>query len=267
VATIEACDELDGLKDGIISLPNDCTFDPTTVVGKQYTCPSTNQTTAITETAATVAKLTWRGITTLSGDSFWYGGEPGASFSGLAATICDNGTCVGKPFAVPQTWITDFVLLNRSYDTSQLNTSYFSELFHEAVNRYDSIIGTSDPDLSRFKRAGGKLITWHGLADRAIAPGGTAHYVQQVLDRDPGASEYYRYFEAPGLDHCGAAGGLGWYPGDGLKALVDWVEKGVAPETLEAETTDGRKANLCAWPKHLVYVGGDPDAASSFMCH
>jgi hypothetical protein len=264
VAVIEACDELDGIQDGIISQPNDCIFDPTTIVGKQYICPSTNRTTAITATAATVAKITWRGVTTPSGDFFWYGGEPGAAFTGLAATTCANGTCIGKPFAVPQTWITDFVLLDRSYDTSKLNTSYYNELFHQTVNRYDSIIGTSDPDLSQFKKAGGKLITWHGLADQAIAPEATAHYVQQVLDQDPAASEYYRYFEAPGVDHCG--GGLGWYPGDGLAALIDWVEKGIAPETLEAKTTEGRKAGLCAWPKHLVYIGGDRDVASSFGC-
>jgi hypothetical protein len=264
VAAVEACDGLDGVKDDIISLPNNCTFDPATIVGKQYICPSTNQTTIITATAATVAKLTWRGATTSDGSFLWYGGEPGSAFTGLAATTCVNGTCVGVPFAVPQTWITDFVILDRNYDTSKLNTSYFNQLFHQAVNRYGSIIGTSDPNLSAFRDAGSKLLTWHGLADQAIAPDGTAHYVQQVLDLDPKVADYYRYFEAPGVDHCG--GGLGWYPGDGLNALIDWVEKGVAPETLEAETIKGRKANLCAWPKRLIYVGGDADVATSFEC-
>jgi hypothetical protein len=265
LAAVEACDGIDGLKDGVIALPHNCTFDPTNIVGKQYICSSTNETTAITELAATVAKLTWRGATTPDGSFLWYGGKVGSVFTGLAATTCsDNGTCVGVPFAVPQTWITDFVILDHEYDTSKLNTSYFNKLFHQAVNRYDSIIGTSDPDLSQFKAAGGKLLTWHGLADRAIAPDSTAHYVQQVLDRDPESADYYRYFEAPGVDHCG--GGVGWYPGNGLRALIDWVEKGVAPETLEAETTNGRKANLCVWPKKLVYVGGDTDVATSFEC-
>ena len=86
-----------------------------------------------------------------------------------------------------------------------------------------------------------------------------------TLERWPGGVfEGARIFEAPGVDHCG--GGLGWYPGDGLKALIDWVEMGVAPDTLEAKTTAGRKAELCLWPKHLMYVTGNPDEAASFEC-
>ncbi|CAN9311384.1 unnamed protein product [Alternaria alternata] len=265
VATTEACDGLDGLKDGIISLPQECTFDPMTVVGKQYICPSTNQSMTITSTLATVAKMIWQGATTTEGHFLWYAGNIGASFAGLASTTCkSNNTCVGVPFVVPQTWITDFVLQDREYNTGGLNISYFEELFYQAVDRYDSIIGTANSNLDGFRKAGGKLLSWHGLADQAIAPDATAHYAQQVNERDANASDYYRYFEAPGVDHCG--GGLGWYPGNGLKALIDWVEKGVAPDKLEAETTKGRKADLCLWPKHLVYVAGNPNEAASFEC-
>jgi feruloyl esterase len=208
--------------------------------------------------------MSWQGTTTPSGENLWYGQLIGSSFAALAATTCDNTTCTGAPFVVPQTWITDFVLIDREYDTAKLNARSFAQVFHQAVNRYDSIIGTSDPDLRQFGQAGGKLITWHGLADMCISPDATAHYAQQVLERDPEANDYHRYFEAPGVDHCG--GGAGWYPGDALKALIDWVENGTAPETLEAETAEGKKANLCMWPKHLVYVEGDPDMATSFGC-
>lgn len=264
MATMEACDDMDGIKDGILSSPKKCAFDPNTVVGKSYLCPSTNQSTMITETVATVAKLIWQGATTPEGEFLWYPGNVGALFDGLAATTCNNGTCRGVPFAVPETWITDFVIRDREFDTAQINTTYFEQLFHQAVNRYDSIIGTSDPNLDEFSKVGGKLLAWHGLADRAIAPDATAHYTKEVYDRDPKASDYYRYFEAPGVDHCGA--GLGWYPGDGLKALIDWVEKGVAPETLAAETPKGGKAELCMWPKQLVYIDGKPDEAASYGC-
>jgi hypothetical protein len=40
----------------------------------------------------------------------------------------------------------------------------------------------------------------------------------------------------------------------------------VAPDTLQAETTMGRKAELCLWPKHMVYVAGSPNEAASFVC-
>lgn len=194
----------------------------------------------------------------------WYPDNIGAPFSGLANTTCNNGTCVGVPFFLPEIWIKDFLTLDRDFDTSRINTTYFEELFHQSVNLYDSIIGTSDSNLDGFRKAGGKLINWQGLADQFVAPDATAHYVKELHARDPKTSDYYRFFEAPGVNHCG--GGQGWYPGEGLKALINWVENGVAPETLAAETPAGRKADICLWPKQLVYIGGNPDQAASFEC-
>ena len=223
-----------------------------------------NQSTTITETVATVAKLIWQGATTSEGDFLWYPDNIGAPFSGLANTTCNNGTCVGVPFFLPEIWIKDFLTLDRNFGTSRINTTYFEELFHQSVNLYDSLLGPSDSHLDGFRKAGGKLINWQGLADQFVAPDATAHYVKELHARDPKTSDYYRFFEAPGVNHCG--GGQGWYPGEGLKALINWVENGVAPETLAAETPAGRKANICLWPKQLVYMGGNPDQAASFEC-
>jgi feruloyl esterase len=235
-------------------------------VGQQHTCPSTNGSTTITQAAATVAKATLKGPVNTEGGFLWYGLNPGTSFKIQVATECNDGTCIGVPL-YGDDWIRDFLLMDPSFDVFTVNTTAFDALFHQAINRYDSIIGTSDVDLRQFRNAGGKLITWHGLADTHIPPGGTEDYVKRVYKQDPKASEYYRYFEAPGVGHC--TKGSGWYPGDGLKALIDWVENGIAPETLEAETvgdTEGRKASLCMWPKRLVHVGGDASNASSFGC-
>ncbi|KAH7094406.1 feruloyl esteras-like protein B precursor [Paraphoma chrysanthemicola] len=267
MAAIEACDALDGLRDGILAVPGECTFEPETKVGQQYNCSLTGLSTTITETAATVAKSTWKGATSPEGDFLWYGLEPGALFTADAATTCENGTCVGAPLGFTEAWIRYFLTMDSNYDVSRVNISIFDYLFHQSVNRYDSIIGTSDPDLRNFNKAGGKLITWHGLADSLIAPGTSSDYTKRVYERDPNAADYYRYFEAPGVDHC--RGGNGWFPGSAMQSLIDWVENDVAPETLQAETQGeaaGRKANLCMWPKKLIYVGGDADEASSFAC-
>lgn len=258
---------MDGLKDGIIGLPSQCDFDPNTVVGKQYPCSTSNSTITITKAAAIVAEKTWQGATSPNGDSLWHGTDMGASFAVIATTTCADGICAGVPFIVAELWIKYFLKMDPNYKSSEVNTAVFEQLFNQAVQRYDSIIGTSDPNLNRFREAGGKLLTWHGLADTCIAPGSTADYTSRVHERDPKTSDYYRYFEAPGVDHCG--GGLGWYPGNALNNLIDWVEKGIAPETLEAEApgdVKGRKANLCLWPKHLVYIDGDPNEATSFNC-
>jgi hypothetical protein len=254
-AAVQACDELDGLRDGVVTMPQNCTFDPRSVVGQVYNCSFTGKSTIVTEAASTIAKATWKGAT-----------SP-APFTAVANTVCNNGTCAGVPLGFPQQWITYLLKMDPDFDVSTVNISQFDYLFHQSVNRFDSIIGTSDPDLSYFQKVGGKLITWHGLADSLIPPGTSLDYTKRVYERDYAATDYYRYFEAPGLDHCG--GGNGWFPGNAMQSLIDWVENGVAPETLKAEsqgTTAGRKATLCLWPKKLLYVSDDPNDASSFAC-
>ncbi|KAM5343865.1 hypothetical protein ACJ41O_012402 [Fusarium nematophilum] len=75
--------------------------------------------------------------------------------------------------------------------------------------------------------------------------------------------DFYRYFHAPGAAHCG--GGVGLVPDDSFSALVDWVEKGVAPEVLPATSTDGAlHRNLCQFPIVPAYKKGDHTKASSF---
>lgn len=57
-------------------------------------------------------------------------------------------------------------------------------------------------------------------------------------------------------------------------AMIDWVEKGKAPETIIATSYVGAdKRNgtaferpLCTYPKEAVYIGGDQNKASSFEC-
>lgn len=109
-----------------------------------------------------------------------------------------------------------------------------------------------------------------GLADQLIAPNGTLNYYERVLDLDPKAHDFYRYFEAPGVTHC--SGGVGAFPGYALNSLVRWVEKGVAPETLDAATVPADKAEavkyrpLCPYPQVAAYTGGNADSAASFQC-
>jgi hypothetical protein len=224
--------------------------------------------TTVTQEAANIAQWTWKGATSSRNEFLWYGLDVGASFIADAATTCStNGTCTGAPLGFFDIWIRYFLTMDPSFDVSTVNISVFSKLFHQSVNRYDSIIGTSDIDLSYFKEAGGKLLTWHGLADSLIAPNTTVQYAQRVYERDPEAENYYRFFEAPGVDHC--SGGSGWYPGTALQSLIDWVEEGIAPVNLEARTqgtTIERRASLCLWPKSLYYVGGNENEASAFEC-
>ena len=149
----------------------------------------------------------------------------------------------------------------------------------ESKLQYDSIIGTASPDLRRFRDHGGKMITWHGLADQLIFPQGSIYYYNRVKDVIPDVQGFYRQFYAPGVGHC--RGGIGPIPVDPLLTLRAWVENGTAPETLPAASVyelngdvsavvDGdiaRRQNLCAYPEVGEYKGtGDPASADSYRC-
>lgn len=131
-------------------------------------------------------------------------------------------------------------------------------------------MGTDDPDLSAFRDASGKMVMWHGLADELIFPNGSLNYYERVLAMDPKAADFVRLFEAPGIAHC--SGGPGAYPGTAFDSLVDWVEKGKAPDKLDAATIPidpaGKVSHrpLCPYPKVASYKGGNPHEASSFEC-
>ncbi|HEY6356435.1 MAG TPA: tannase/feruloyl esterase family alpha/beta hydrolase, partial [Burkholderiaceae bacterium] len=60
---------------------------------------------------------------------------------------------------------------------------------------------------------------------------------------------------------------------DMLSALVDWVERGKAPEGLtlveqsaKAPFVVSRARPLCRWPLVPRYKGGDATSAASFAC-
>lgn len=265
-AAIKSCDGNDGLVDGIISAPGLCHFDPHTVVGQSVTCNGAQI--KISTAAATIAQAAWTGPTTANWTRLWYGLTYDASLTGLVNTTCSsNGSCAGAPFSISQEWIRLFVEKNSSFPIKDISQRDYEHIFHASNQQFASIISTDDPDLSEFRDAGGKMITWHGLADQLIFPNGTNNYYDRVTRLDPGVRNYFRYFQAPGVGHCG--GGVGAIPTSALDSLVAWVEKGSAPETLEAMTTVNgisRSRRLCAYPLVSAYRGGDPGRAESYKC-
>lgn len=103
-----------------------------------------------------------------------------------------------------------------------------------------------------------------------IFPSGTLDYHQRVITSLGGANNvdnFYRVFEAPGVGHCGGA--VGPVPLNPINALVDWVERGVAPETLPAMKINGSqiiRRNVCRVGFSPRFMGGDANAAQSWTC-
>jgi feruloyl esterase len=271
-AAVKACDSLDGVKDGLVDDPSRCDFDPRRLIGTKVACEGRELT--ITAADATVVRKIWDGPRTTSGKKLWSGVPVGADLSALAGVTepDTDGNVAGAPFKVPADWVKLWVAKAPSLDISKITYSRFTQLFQQSQAEYDKVIGTDDPDLSGFRRSGGKLLTWHGLADQYIPAQGTVKYREQV-ERELGGTkrvdDFYRLFLAPGTSHCGLNGGDG--SADGLAALTAWVEHGKAPKTLSATLIDDSRQSvtrdLCSYPQVSRYNGyGDPAAASSFTC-
>lgn len=260
---IIACDELDGVKDGIITYPHRCKFDAQQLVGKSFSC--NGQTRAFTLQTATIVNAAWNGPRHPNGERLWYGVGRDAPLMGVANTSCCAGGCKGAPFHLGEDWIKYFLAKDPSFSIESMTDTEYARLFHYSVQQYQSIIGTNDPDLTEFRDAGGKLIAVHGLADELVPINGTMDYFNALLALDRNAGDFARFFSAPGMAHC--ASYVGPYPTDALASLVNWVERGEAPEILSAIDPVGKiTRNLCPYPKVQVYVGGDPDVPETFAC-
>jgi feruloyl esterase len=127
------------------------------------------------------------------------------------------------------------------------------------------------PDLSAFHAHGGKLIVPHGASDPVFSINDTLAWYGEVQRREHGhAADFARVFPVPGMAHCG--GGMATDNFDAFAALVDWVEKGHAPDRISASAGSGtpwpgRSRPLCAYPKVARYVGhGSTEQAENFRC-
>jgi pimeloyl-ACP methyl ester carboxylesterase len=140
-----------------------------------------------------------------------------------------------------------------------------------------AIYNAMNPDLSRFKARGGKLLMYHGLADPIVTPQNTLNYYAAAEKAASGSvADHFRLFMVPGMDHCGiptqAGPGINEAGFDPLSALEKWVEDGVAPDSMLATKTDkdGKilwTRPLCAFPKKATYQGtGEIQEAGSYRC-
>jgi hypothetical protein len=231
----------------------------------------------ITRTAASVVSKIWAGPTDSTGKSLWYGIPKGASLAALAASKTVNETTVGDPFFVADTWVRDFVKADPSFDTTQLNSASFAALFYESRDKFSQIMDSANPNLLPFKKAGGKLIIWHGLYDQLIYPQDSIQYVKEVekaLKKQRQASDltkFLRLFLALGVDHCGFGQSPGAVPTDPFGALLAWVEDGRPPQSLAAHTKLDAPVQfsrkICPYPAMAKYNGnGDPSDAKNFSC-
>ena len=205
-AAVRAC----ATTGGVITNPSACRWDPSRLVGVVTPCG------VITSRDATVMRKIWRGPEDSRGRPLWYGLERGTSLAGIAATSTSNGVTTGQPFPVTVNWLGTFLQRNPSWDWRTLTFAQFDRLFRQSVRQFSNVFAANNPDLSAFKRDGGKIIIWHGLSDQLIFPQGTVRYykrVEQAMGGPRQTGSFARLFLAPGAQHCASGAGPRGQPG------------------------------------------------------
>jgi feruloyl esterase len=151
-----------------------------------------------------------------------------------------------------------------------LDDLHFDSATFAQLSAMSSLYDATDPNLSAFRDAGGKLILWHGWEDASIPPQGTISYYEAVQAEMGGAEatqQFARLYLIPGLAHC--LGGSASTKFDLLTPLMDWVETETAPEeiilTLGDSEAPARTRPVYPYPTVARYDGsGSQDEASNF---
>ena len=272
-ASIAACDTQDTITDGVLQEPRSCRYN-----AKSFVCKASGPANCLTPAEAGAVNKIWDGVQGSRLDlRFWFGLERGTSLQGFPGF----GLAGAVAFPIATDWLKYWVFQNPAFDWHTLTEDSFLQAFTKSEIKFHDVIGTDDPDLSDFRKHGAKMITYHGLADIVIFPRGTYNYYNRVTEREGGlknVQKFYRFFPYPGNGHCGGNLDQPNAPlidlsnkGALFQALVNWVEHGVAPDSIVASNNpDPALATvsrpICKYPDKLVFKGGNSNVTSNFFC-
>lgn len=278
-AVNNACDALDGIRDGVLNDPRRCHFDPAAIQCKNGESPNGA---CLTGLQVEAVKKIWTGPRDSDGGSLYPGLEPGgeAGPNGWLQWVTGKEPGSGGHTGLGLPFLKYIVYENPEWDfhTFRYNVSSGLESDVEYVeDKVGRIFDAIDPDLRPFRAHGGKLIQYHGWSDPDIPPMNSVNYYESVVRRVSGSrpdalrdtKEFYRLFMVAGMQHC--QGGPGASRFDVLSALEQWVERDRAPDQLlGSHITNGqadRTRPICAYPMEAKYKGsGSTDDAANFTC-
>lgn len=286
--TIAACDLMDGLADGVIGRSDLCklNFDLDTTIGTPYYCAASSGTSfelkrqvstssstpaqngTITAKGVAVAKQIIDGLHDSDGKRVYLSYQPGAAFQDAETSY--NSTTGAYELSVSSfgaEFAQRFLNLVDADDFSDLDGVTYDTLkawMIEGWQRYEDSLHTGWPDLSNFHAAGGKVLHFHGEADPSIPTAASIRFHESVRsvmypnmtfnESTAAVNDWYRLYLVPGAAHCATNSDMpnGPFPQTNLAVMIDWVENGVVPTTLNATILsgdfEGTNQQLCTWP-------------------
>jgi feruloyl esterase len=284
-AVITACDTIDGVKDGLISDPRFCHFDPAVL-----TCKGTDAPDCLTAPQVATLKKIYDGPNNpRTGEQIYPGYPPGIENAPGSNMITPSRQGVAS---FGDTYFGQALFEQKNWDFRTLD---FDKDIAFSDRKGSPVVDSINPDLRSFRDHGGKLIQYHGWSDALIPPGGSVVYYENVeafmskypdprSDSSNPVDAFYRLFMIPGMGHCyGGAGPTSIAPTDSVDAtdpehdlmlsLEQWVEKGIAPEMVIGsgkvpnDPTKTMSRPICPFPQVTRYKGtGDTNDAASFEC-
>ena len=276
-----ACDQKDGVQDGVLNDPRQCRFDPMTIQ-----CKGEDSDKCLTPAQVATLNKLYAGPHDAKGTQVFPGYLPGAEDGPGGWGVWIVGPAPEKSLMA---FFANGYFADMVYDDSNWDVKTFSVdagLKTAQAKTADALDAVS-PDLKAFKARGGKLIVYHGWNDPAIPAVNTVTYYQSVIAKmgQKDADSFLRLYMVPGMQHCDGGPGANSFGQVGRlnfddpqrsvdAALEQWVEKGTAPGTIiaskyseDAQPSLKMTRPLCTYPLAAKYKGsGDTNDAGNLTC-
>ncbi|GAA2613095.1 tannase/feruloyl esterase family alpha/beta hydrolase [Actinomadura fulvescens] len=281
-SVINACDGLDGVRDGVVSNERGCHFDPrvlrcaTPHPSSDGACLTNRQIRAVRALSSPL-RLPYR----IASGETGYPGFPFLSGAAMTTPLLGMGTTAPAD-PMPKTsgygvqfwdqWIRYAVTRDATYSPLAIDPRHPGK-WRTRISRLSALQDVNNPDLRPFAATGGRLLIIHGLADELVSHRSTAQYFNRIRATmgTQATARFARFYTVPGANHANIkpAFAASW---DSLTALEGWVENATPPKHPIVKdlnpTAAGRTRPLCeypAWPRYRMT--GDPNHAANFACH
>jgi pimeloyl-ACP methyl ester carboxylesterase len=296
-AVSDVCDELDGVKDGMVADLKGCekVFDLSILQ-----CPGTKNSSCLTSEQITALERSMGGPRNSANKQLYskWPFDPGIAnrdwrlwklasgvppWDSYPLIAIMGGGSLSYIFTTPPTVtpgtpadLVDY-LSYFNFDTDAPKIYARNRTFRQSAMDFMTPVDVDNPKMKDFRKAGGKLLIYHGQSDGVFSVNDTIRWYEKLQANYRGRADHFvRLFLVPGMGHCSGSCATDQF--DALTALMNWVEKGKAPDQLLAQVNSAndelpvdwsktRTRPLCVWPEIPVYINGDIDSANSFRCH
>ncbi len=254
-AAVTQCDEIDGVKDGVVEDPRKCRVDLSKI--------------ALTPEQVTTVKTFMAPLKDENG------------------RVMDNGMYAGvrtRP-GPPSPLLYAMFGQGTHHDLAWKPEQFVMSKDLAAANAAMPQMAANNPNVSAFRDRGGKIIVYNGWLDPSIIAQQSINYYNQVVARQGSEARtegFMRLFMIPGMLHCGGGAGTDQFgvngpaptqdpDHDALLAIIRWVEEGKAPDKLIGSRVENGKVvrtrPICVYPRVARYSGkGDINEAANFSC-